>query len=276
MITDKNKKYILLFNTDQSSFLNIKVIEGDITQKIYSNNFPIEFIKKNKYFYQFDNLKEICDEIKERVEKEKLNIIEDTNTIIVSIPLPSSKKKEIVFELKEEEKSDKEIIKDLINLVHEQKTEILNLKKELNEFKTEISFLYKYYILNLDSFIVDNINFNSTLKNWINQNMKIKANLLYRMTRDGPEILTFHQLCDNKGPTITLIHLENGYKVGFFVSDSFDSTSEWKKDENCFIFNLSLSKKCKIINKSKFAFYNNSICGPSANGLGCNQAIKLI
>lgn len=186
------------------------------------------------------------------------------------------KKKEIVFELKEEEKSDKEIIKDLINLVHEQKTEILNLKKELNEFKTEISFLYKYYILNLDSFIVDNINFNSTLKNWINQNMKIKANLLYRMTRDGPEILTFHQLCDNKGPTITLIHLENGYKVGFFVSDSFDSTSEWKKDENCFIFNLSLSKKCKIINKSKFAFYNNSICGPSANGLGCNQAIKLI
>ena len=95
MITDKNKKYILLFNTDQSSFLNIKVIEGDITQKIYSNNFPIEFIKKNKYFYQFDNLKEICDEIKERVEKEKLNIIEDTNTVIVSIPLPSSKKRKL-------------------------------------------------------------------------------------------------------------------------------------------------------------------------------------
>ena len=95
VITDKNKKYILLFNTDQSSFLNIKVIEGDITQKIYSNNFPIEFIKKNKYFYQFDNLKEICDEIKERVEKEKLNIIEDTNTVIVSIPLPSSKKRKL-------------------------------------------------------------------------------------------------------------------------------------------------------------------------------------
>jgi len=130
--------------------------------------------------------------------------------------------------------------------------------------------LNKYYILNLDSFIVDNINYNSSLKNWINQNMKIKANLLYRMTRDGPEILTFHQLCDNKGPTITLIHLENGYKVGFFVSDSFDSTSEWKKEENCFIFNLNQSKKCKIINKGKYAFYNNSICGPSENGSGSN------
>jgi hypothetical protein len=95
------------------------------------------------------------------------------------------------------------------------------------------------------------------------------------MTRDGPEILTFHQLCDNKGPTLTLCHLKDGNKVGFFMSDSFDSTSDWKKDENCFIFNLNQSKKCKIINKNKSAFYNNSICGPSANGLGCNSAIKL-
>ena len=275
VIIDKNKKYNLLLNNEQSSFLNIKAIKSDITQKIYSNMFSIEFIKKNKYFYQFDNLKEICDEIKERVEKEKLNIIEDTNTVIISIPLPSSKIKEIVFELKEEEKTDKEIIKDLINLVHEQKTEILNLKKELNQFKKEVSFLYKYYILNLDSFIIDNINYNNTLKNWINKSMKIKANLLYRMTRDGPEILTFHRFCDNKGSTLTLIHLENGNKVGFFVSDSFDSTSGWKKDKNCFIFNLSQNKICKKINNNSPSFYNNSICGPSANGLGCNQAIKL-
>jgi hypothetical protein len=132
---------------------------------ILINKFSIEIIKKNKYFYQFDNLKEICDEIRERVTKEKLNIFEDTNKVIISIPFPSSKIKEIIFELKENEKDDKEIIKDLINLVYEQKTEIIKLKNELNEFKKEVSFFYKYYILNLDSFIVDNINYNNILKN---------------------------------------------------------------------------------------------------------------
>ena len=94
--TDKNKKYIFLFNTDQSSLLNIKAIESD-THKLYSNKFSIEIIKKNKYFYQFDNLKEICDEIRERVTKENLNIFEDTNIVTISIPLPSSKIKEIIF-----------------------------------------------------------------------------------------------------------------------------------------------------------------------------------
>ena len=59
------------------------------------------------------------------------------------------------------------------------------------------------------------------------------------------------------------------------MNDSFDSISEWKKDENCFIFNLSQNKKCKKINNNSSAFYNNSICGPSANGLGCNPGLKL-
>ena len=36
-----------------------------------------------------------------------------------------------------------------------------------------------------------------TLKNWINPNMKIKAELLYRMSRDGIEVETFHNLCYN-------------------------------------------------------------------------------
>ena len=46
-----------------------------------------------------------------------------------------------------------------------------------------------------------------TLKNWINPEIKIKSELLYRMSRDGIETKTFHNLCDNKGPTIILIKL---------------------------------------------------------------------
>ena len=101
-------------------------------------------IQQNKYFYQFDDLQEIYNELTERISKEKISIIEDTNSIVISIPLTSSKIKEIVFELKENEKSDKEIIKDLINLVHEQKEQINNIQNEFNNFKKEISFLLTF------------------------------------------------------------------------------------------------------------------------------------
>lgn len=63
--------------------------------------------------------------------------------------------------------------------------------------RNKMSFLIKNYIANMDSLIIDN-NYNSTIKNWINPNIKIRANLLYRLSRDGPEISTFHNLCDNK------------------------------------------------------------------------------
>jgi len=144
--------------------------------------------------------------------------------------------------LNEKEKNDEEKINRLNNIIKEQKEEIYNLRKninELNEFKKEMDILSKNYISNLDSSIMDNNTYNSTLKNWINPNMKIRANLLYKLSRDGPEISTFHKLCDNKGPTLTLFHLKMGDKIGFYVDDSFDSTSGWKIDIFNFMFNLT-------------------------------------
>ena len=57
-------------------------------------------------------------------------------------------------------------------------------------------------------------------------------------------------------------------------NESIDSTSGWKKDSKCFIFNLSKKIKCK---KKSLSIFGGStlcckdICGPSANGLGCNE-----
>ena len=287
VLSDKNNKFLLFLNSSNYSELCIKAIKDDLIQRIFSNKFSVSVIKKNKYFIQFDDLKEICEEISERVEKEKITLIEETNSVIISIPLPSSKIKEIVFELKEDEKSDKEIIKELMKLINEQKIEMSNLKNEisnlknelneLNDFKKEASFLFKNYIRNLDSIIIDNNLYNSILKNWINPKDKIKANLLYRLSRDGPEISTYHNLCDNKGATLTLIHVKGiGYKIGYFVNFSFDSVSEWKEDNNAFLFNLNQNKKYKKnTSYSNPAFCCKKDCGPSASCLGCNTNIKL-
>ena len=69
-----------------------------------------------------------------------------------------------------------------MKLINKLKQEISNLKNnnnELNTLKKEAEFILKNYISNLDSIIIDNNNYNSILKNWINPNKKIRANLLY-------------------------------------------------------------------------------------------------
>ena len=205
-----------------------------------------------------------------------MSLIEEINSIIISITLPTSKIKEIIFELKENKKDDKELMNDLVNLVHEQKNQITKLQTELNDLKNEISFLLNNYITNLDSLIITNNCHNSSLKNWINPNAKIKANLLFRLSRDGPEISTFHKLCDNKGPaTLVLFYLKNKQKIGFFVNGFFDSVSGWKKDKNSFLFNLNQNKIYQKYNENYSSFFSKDNCGPTANWLGCNEYKKL-
>lgn len=281
--SDKNNIFFLLFQIIDSK-LSIKATSNDIIQKIYSNSFTVNQIKENKYFLQFDDLQEICEELQNRISEEKnITLLEETNSIIISISLPSSKIKEINFELKEIIKSDKDLIKELTSLVQTQKNEISVLNKkvyELSEFKKEMSYILNYYISNLDSIIINDINYNSMLKNWISSDKRIKASLLYRLSRDGPEISTFHRLCDNKGSTLTLFYLTNQNKVGFFAKESFDTNSGWKIDPCCFLFNLNQKQKygklkSDNINNMDKSFYCANNCGPSANGLGCNLNTNL-
>ena len=42
--------------------------------------------------------------------------------------------------------------------------------------------------------------------------------LLYRGSAHGWELLDFHSRCDNVGPTITLLEVENGDCIGGFTN----------------------------------------------------------
>ena len=73
---------------------------------------------------------------------------------------------------------------------------------------------------------------------------------MYRLSKDGESISTFHQLCDNKGPIITLFEKSDGAVVGFYSPLSFDSTyGNFKEDMNTFIFNLDNQTKFEKIKK---------------------------
>jgi len=104
---------------------------------------------------------------------------------------------------------------------------------------------------------------------------KIYAELLYRLTRDGDDISTFHALCDNKGPTLALFQTDNENIVGIYTPLSWDSTSGWKSDMDTFIFNLNKNQKYKKL-KEYYSIYCESSYGPYAGNFGCHKSMKSI
>ena len=233
--SDKNNPFSLILNADNYSYLNIKAIKkNDLFNKSFSNKFAVDKIKENKYFVMFEDLKEICNELSERIKTKEIKLIENANNLIFIISLHTTKIKEITFELNEEQKNDKDKINNLnqliINLnkemnelkaehkkeINELKNIINNQNNEINKLKEQMKSLLKHIeskeiILKNNSLIINNNNeYNKLIKNWINPDKKIEGELLYRLSRDGDQISTFHSLCDNKGPTLTLFETKEG------------------------------------------------------------------
>jgi len=132
-------------------------------------------------------------------------------------------------------------------------------------------------IMNLNSKIIDNNEYKKILKNWINPQKIIKAELLYRLSENGEKISDFHLLCDNKGPTLTLFYVKEGNnKVGIYTPLSFDTNSEWKKDKETFIFNLNQKKKYKKI-IDNYSLYCGKATGPYTDYFGIkNYNMKIL
>ena len=489
--SDKNNSYSLEFNLNSCIEIIANQI-NNIINKSYSNKYSFEEIRETKYFLQFDTFSEILDEIKIRIDSNKIIIKENENKLIINVPLPSTKNKEIIFELNPIIKSNNERLNDLTDLIIKLNTEmnkiknenmqskneeIINLKneikqlndkynnlekkeiqlnnentqlkKEINNFKDketqlkssndqiiiDINFLksentqlkneanelknnnnqlknevdklknevtqlknkntlleneinqfkndniqssdesaspesdenaspefdkfgrksdirlkdrdvlqenvlggykgiqtqitynnnfpknkfnefkkdnigfknknifqesesnkyknntieLKYQFSILNSYmqgrkIITNLNskilngnkiYNKRLKNWIRSSRKIKAELLYRLSKNGNSISKFHELCDDKGRTLTLFHVIDGNIVGIYTPSSWDSGSSWKNDKNTFIFNLTKNQKCKKVNISRSIFCG-FLCGPLAVGFGSDKSMKTI
>jgi hypothetical protein len=76
------------------------------------------------------------------------------------------------------------------------------------------------------------------LSNVNGPNTKRNVQLLYRSSRDGKDADAFHQLCDNKGPTVTVIRDSNGNVFGGYTSKSWNSNGKHVEDPAAFVFTL--------------------------------------
>lgn len=62
--------------------------------------------------------------------------------------------------------------------------------------------------------------------------------LLYRASRDGWESSTFHRLCDNRGPTLTVVATVSGYAFGGYASQSWTSAGGTSRAPGSFLFTM--------------------------------------
>ena len=97
--------------------------------------------------------------------------------------------------------------------------------------------------------------------------------LIYKASKHGFDGKLFHNKCDEKGPTITIIRSQHNHVFGGFTNQSWDSKSKFKKDNKAWIYVLRAKKE--ILSKYSFhlpltfdikrernAIYCHSDCGP--------------
>ncbi len=105
------------------------------------------------------------------------------------------------------------------------------------------------------------------------------SKLLFRASRDGFGVEKFHQLCDEKGPTVTLVKSQKGFYFGGFNTISWSSGfGEWKPAERSFLFSLTHKTKHDIYQNPQKAVYLSKDYGPFFGGgndlyisTNCNQ-----
>ena len=100
--------------------------------------------------------------------------------------------------------------------------------------------------------IIENKEQIKLFKEWLpyKNKEKIKCKLIYDAKKDGDDATTFHSLCDNKGPTLTIISTSDNKKIGGFLSKSFNGNKGFINDNNAFLFSLNYNEKYPSLNKS--------------------------
>ena len=93
--------------------------------------------------------------------------------------------------------------------------------------------------------------------------------LLYRGTRDGMSADVFHNKCNNKGPTISLIKNEKGYIFGGYAYIDWQNGDKdtWKSAPDSFIFTLTnmynISPTKFPNSDTRYSICHNSNYGPT-------------
>ncbi len=80
-----------------------------------------------------------------------------------------------------------------------------------------------------------------TLRQWLPKGYNLKT-ILFSAEKDGFKNATFHEKCNNKGPTLTVVYANDGYIFGGFTTKTWTSVGNYVADQEAFIFTLTDGK----------------------------------
>jgi hypothetical protein len=101
--------------------------------------------------------------------------------------------------------------------------------------------------------------------------------LLYRASRDGFEGRVFHEKCNDKENTISIIQTNGSYVFGGFTAAKWSNPNDYISDSKAFLFslrrkNVSCDHKLKI-KDARYAIRGHDSYGPTF-GIGYDIHIK--
>ena len=100
VISNTNKHYFIKILNKVNSILISCYYQKEISKTEYESEFDINYLKKVKLFSIYDSIDECLDQIFAGIDTNKTIINENSNNIILTIPLNNIKYKEIKFEIK--------------------------------------------------------------------------------------------------------------------------------------------------------------------------------
>ena len=148
---------------------------------------------------------------------------------------------------------------------------ICSLYKDIISEYTKI-YKIKTRIFKIDSNILNNVEkVDEYLKKLYEWTGYKKMELIYRGTRDGSDSQTFHNKCDNQGPTIILCKNEKDNIFGGYASISWTSDDNFHAANGSFLFTLTnihgtAPTKYSNTQNYNYAVYHYSGCGPTFGG----------
>jgi len=137
----KDESYSVKFESSETNiFIQVKKSVPNSLSTIFEKNLSLKDIQKIKYFQNFISIKESLNDIV--IDRNKIKIEEQENLLKLKIPI-SNKEDYIELELNEKAMTEKEII-------DEQKWIIYNLKKENEDMKKKIDWIFDNIKVNIN------------------------------------------------------------------------------------------------------------------------------
>ena len=273
-ITTDNKIYELKISyNEQLMFFEIKEKNAFLKDEfnLYTNLKELGDI--NRFFNQFETLKEVFDSLKTLITKKNVSIIQEGKKMKMKIINPINNK-EFFINVNSKEKDTKSEINSIIACVNSLTQKVQNLENKVNILENKVNELikekeekkkkkelygqiYKSSVINKDEI--------DLFMNWFDKK-PTKIKLLLDSKIDGDSTQTFYNKCSNKFPTVVFVKTTKGRRFGGYCSIGWENANgNYKKDINNFIFSLDKKKKYKI-KKPEYGIYAGSSYFAFGNG----------